>query len=82
MMLCALKKDELETLKKNKKLVLNLPNNAKTNFEIIDNNFYGILREILSICNYAIHGENVTDNQVKFVTKNAKQVLDYLYQVK
>lgn len=53
-----------------------------TKFEIIDNNFYGILREILSICNYAIHGESVTENQVKFVTKNAKQVLDYLYQVK
>ena len=53
-----------------------------TKFEIIDNNFYGILREILSICNYAIHGESVTDNQVKFVTKNAKQVLDYLSQVK
>ena len=53
-----------------------------TKFEIIDNNFYGILREILSICNYAIHGESVTENQVKFVTKNAKQVLDYLNQVK
>lgn len=53
-----------------------------TKYEIIDNNFYGILREILSICNYAIHGENVTDNQVTFVTKNAKQVLDYLSQVK
>lgn len=53
-----------------------------TKFEIIDNNFYHILREILSICNYAIHGENVTDNQVSFVKKNAKQVLEYLSQVK
>lgn len=52
-----------------------------TKFEIIDNNFYGILREILSICNYAIHGESVTENQTTFVTKNAKQVLDYLSQV-
>ncbi len=51
-------------------------------FEIIDNNFYGILREILSICNYAIHGEEVTENQVSFVTKNAKQILDYLSQIK
>lgn len=51
-------------------------------FEIIDNNFYIILREILSICNYAIHGEEVTENQVSFVTKNAKQILDYLSQVK
>lgn len=51
-------------------------------FEIIDNNFYGILREILSICNYAIHGEEVTENQVTFVAKNARQILDYLSQVK
>ena len=53
-----------------------------TNFEIIDNNFYNILREILSICNYAIHGENVTEKQVSFVNKNAEQVLEYLNQVK
>lgn len=51
-------------------------------FEIIDNNFFVILREIISICNYAIHGEKVTENQVSFVTKNAKQILDYLSQVK
>jgi hypothetical protein len=53
-----------------------------TNYEIIDNNFYGILREILSICNYAIHGEEVTDKQVNFVSKNAKVVLDYLRETK
>jgi hypothetical protein len=52
-----------------------------TKFEIIDKDFYGILREILSICNYAIHGEKVTDNQIHFVTKNAKEILDYLYQI-
>lgn len=46
--------------------------------EMIDRNFYGILREILSICNYGVHGENLSDNQVAFVTKNSKQVLDYL----
>jgi hypothetical protein len=51
-------------------------------FEIIDGNFYGILKEILSICNYAIHGDEVTENQVAFVSKNAKLILDYLYQVK
>jgi hypothetical protein len=50
-------------------------------FEIIDNNFQGVLREILSICNYAIHGEEVTENQFKFVMKNSKQVLEYLNQI-
>lgn len=53
-----------------------------TKYEIIENNFYGILREILSICNYAIHGEEVTDNQINFVSKNAKVVLDYLIETK
>jgi hypothetical protein len=52
-----------------------------TKYEIIGKDFDGILREILSICNYAIHGEKVTDNQVLFVTKNAKEVLDYLYHI-
>jgi hypothetical protein len=50
-------------------------------YQIIDNNFYMVLREILSICNYAIHGEKATDNQVKFVIKNAKQVVEYLSDV-
>jgi hypothetical protein len=53
-----------------------------TKYEIIDNNFYGVLREILSICNYAIHGDKVTENQVAFVAKNAKFMLDYLREVK
>jgi hypothetical protein len=53
-----------------------------TKYEILDNNFYQILKEILSICNYAIHGEAVTDNQVNFVSKNAKVVLDYLTEIK
>ena len=52
-----------------------------TKYELIDKNFYYILKEIISICNYAIHGEKVTDKQVKFVSKNAKQVLDYLRQI-
>jgi len=53
-----------------------------TKYEIIDHNFYGILREILSICYYAINGEEVTNHQVKFVSKNSKVILDYLRQTK
>lgn len=52
-----------------------------TKFELLDNNFYGILKEILSICNYAIHGEKVSDKQVSFVTKNANQILEYLKEI-
>ncbi|MDX2361515.1 MAG: hypothetical protein QNK23_11965 [Crocinitomicaceae bacterium] len=51
-------------------------------FGIIDKKFNNVLREILSICNYAIHGEKVSDNQVSFVSNSAVQVLDYLRQVK
>jgi hypothetical protein len=53
-----------------------------TKYGIIEDNLYGILREILSICNWAIHGEEVSDSQIDFVAKNSKQILDYLYQVK
>lgn len=50
-------------------------------FNIIDWEFYDILKEILSICNYAIHGEKITERQVAFVSKNAKPILDFLHQV-
>jgi hypothetical protein len=56
--------------------------NDLTKFEIINGNFYGILREILSICNYAIHGEALTDKQITFVENNAVEVIDYLRQIK
>lgn len=46
--------------------------------EIIDSNLTHVLREILSICNYAIHGESISSNQVTFVKDNASEVIDYL----
>jgi len=52
-----------------------------TKYDLLDKNFYGILREILSICNYAIHGEKVTHKQVSFVTNNANQILEYLKEI-
>lgn len=45
-------------------------------------NFPGVLREILSICNYAIHGEELSENQIHFVEINAVGVIDYLRQLK
>lgn len=51
-------------------------------FEIITDNLYGILREILAICNYGIHGEQVSARQRSFVAKNAKKIIDYLREVK
>lgn len=49
--------------------------------QIIDDNFSGILREVLSICNYAIHGEKVSDHQVDFVKKNAQVIVKYLTEL-
>lgn len=53
-----------------------------TRYGIIENNFFLILWDVLSICNYAIHGRSVTDDKVSFVRKNARRVIDYLKQVK
>lgn len=49
--------------------------------EIIDLDFHGILLEILSICNYAIHGNDLTENQISFVRKNSKDVINFLYKI-
>ncbi len=45
---------------------------------IIDQDLYNILREILSISNIGIHGDILTDEQVNFVLKHAKEMIDYL----
>ncbi len=50
-------------------------------YEIISHNFNGVLREILSICNYAIHGEKLSANQVRFVSNNAAEVIEILKQI-
>ncbi|TGN18853.1 hypothetical protein [Leptospira idonii] len=52
-----------------------------TKYEILDKSFYGILREILSICNYAVHGETVSENQASFVTSNAQEIIEYLANI-
>lgn len=53
-----------------------------TKFEHLHENFSGILREILSICNYAIHGATLSENQIQFVENNAVGVIEYLRQLK
>ncbi|MBD3338452.1 MAG: hypothetical protein GF353_05055 [Candidatus Lokiarchaeota archaeon] len=51
-------------------------------YEIVSQNLYGVLKEILAICNYGIHGEKVSDSQVSFVSKNSKEIIDYLKDLK
>jgi hypothetical protein len=51
-------------------------------YEIINGNLYGILREVLSICNYGVHGEKISDNQIEFVLNSAKEIIDYLSEIK
>lgn len=50
-------------------------------YRIIDKEIYHILREILSICNYAIHGEKVSDKQVDFAINNGNEILSYLKNI-
>ena len=45
-------------------------------------NLHHVLRELLSICTYAVHGEEVTEIQISLVTKNADKVLSYLEGVR
>lgn len=47
---------------------------------ILNNILYNPLREIIAICNYAIHGEKVSDNQMKFIRNYANEVILYLKQ--
>ncbi len=49
--------------------------------EFIDDDFFNLTREILSICNYAVHSRPVTEKQIDFVIKNAKVVYDSLYEL-
>lgn len=46
--------------------------------KLIEKQLYYILREVLSVCNYAIHGEKVSKSQVDFVIKNAHEIIDLL----
>jgi len=48
------------------------------NNDIIDMQLFLILREVLSVCNYAIHGEKVSHSQIDFVKKNADEIIDFL----
>lgn len=51
-------------------------------FDIINGNLGGLLRELLSICNYGIHGEEITEKQIGFVKGSAEEIINYLKDVK
>lgn len=55
--------------------------NDLKNIDLVDNNIIGLTREILSICNAAIHGRKVSDKQIDFVLKNGKIIHDTLYDL-
>lgn len=58
----------------------NLTSNARylASKGLFDSRFSHILNETMSICNYAIHGENVSDAQAQFVLSNSKTIIEYL----
>jgi hypothetical protein len=51
-------------------------------YEIIDGILSGLLRDMLSICNYGIHGEDITKSQIDFVEGYSEKVVNYLKDIK
>lgn len=51
-------------------------------YKVIDPELHNILRETLSICNYAIHGQEVSENQISFVNKNGHEIINILKRLK
>lgn len=51
-------------------------------YDIINGNLGSMLRELLSICNYGIHGEKVTEKQMGFVKGYSEEIINYLKDVK
>ena len=49
--------------------------------ELLDLNIIGLTRDILAICNAAVHGREVSEKQVDFVIKNGKLIYDTLYEL-
>ncbi len=51
-------------------------------YNVIDSELHNILRETLSICNYAIHGQDVSEYQISFVNRNGNEIINILKQLK
>lgn len=47
-------------------------------YEILNSELYEVLREIISICNYGIHGNKISEKQINFVNNNAGNIINYL----
>ncbi len=50
--------------------------------KMVDKDMINITREIMSVCNYAVHGESVSAKQVEFVEKNSKLVYEYFIKLR
>lgn len=51
-------------------------------YDIINGNLGGLLKELLAICNYGIHGEKITQKQMDFVKGYSEEIINYLRDVK
>ncbi|HFU76236.1 MAG TPA: hypothetical protein ENK66_08330 [Arcobacter sp.] len=52
--------------------------NELVTYNIINQDLYNILREVLSICNIGIHEDKLTEKQVSFVMKHSDEIIHYL----
>ena len=51
------------------------------NNQIIDKNIYGVLREVIAISNYGIHGEEIFENQINFIKDIAPKLIATLEEI-
>lgn len=69
---------EIEIDSTDKKLPLNRIITELKNREIIPSNLYGPLKEVIYLCNRAIHGEKVEEESAKELLEVGVSILDYL----
>jgi hypothetical protein len=51
-------------------------------FKIINSEIDGLLREILAICNYGIHGATISKKQMSFMNGSSEKLISYLRKIK
>lgn len=73
--------DTFEYVPTNRKVPLFQVLRDLTESKIIDKQLFYILREIISVCNYAIHGEEISHSQTDFVKKNAEEIIHILMDI-
>ena len=55
--------------------------NDLRDIDLLDRDIIGLTRDVLAICNAAIHGREVSEKQIEFVINNGKVIYNTLYDL-